>query len=115
MRTVQLSVWDRIQIGLAIPRNAPLKEIRVLLDIDDKVRLSEEEKELVKLQELKIATSQGIAVLTDFDESSAALWDSQSIEFENAECDKLKQIVSARTNWPTKPESLALQAKVLEA
>ena len=112
MKTLELTIWDRIQLDIAIPRNAPLDDIRVLLDILDKIRLTDEEKEAVGWQIIRVQTPQGPAMITDFDESAPALATASSIEFENAEVTKLCSIVKQRRNWPTQVETLELKARL---
>jgi len=112
MKTLELTVWDRIQLDIAIPRNAPLDDIRVLLDILDKIRLSDEEKTAVNFQRIKIATQQGIVEAVDFDRDAPTLGDVSSIEFENAELAKLREVANQRRTWPTQIEALELKDKL---
>ena len=112
MKTLELTVWDRIQLDIAIPRNAPLDDIRVLLDILDKLRLSDDEKTAINFQRIKIPTQQGIVEIADFDEDAPTLSDASSVEFENAEFAKLREVANQRRNWPTRIEALELKDKL---
>lgn len=112
MYTIELTAWERIQLDIALPRNATWTEFEQLLKIADALALSDDEEKAIDYQVQTARTVQG----QEFD---AMTWDNAKVaslapvhvKLESADFDKLKKSAEARTNWPRDRRSVALKAK----
>ena len=106
MKTLKLTIWERLQLIQCIPAQDTVANIRRHLRLMDRLELSEDEK-----------AEAGFVVLPD----GSARWDARAgaveraIDFEDADFDHLVSLVQRRNNWPTAQDILTLIDKIEQA
>jgi hypothetical protein len=113
MYTLKLGLWERIQLDICLPRNAPLAEIRQLLRIMDVLALTDGEKESIGFENAIARTTQGQEFETVvYDEKKISSAESKPFSLETEDFNKLKALILARLNWPRDHRTIDLQDKI---
>ena len=113
MYTLSLTLWERVQLDLCLPRNAPLADIEQLLRIMDNIGLTNEDKACIDFDVREIDTQRGPADIRTWNDEklSDSEYDSP-IQFETEDFKVLKKNVAARQSWPTDLRTVTLKRKM---
>jgi hypothetical protein len=110
---INVTLFDRIQLGLCIPRNCALDEMAQFLRISDALELTDEEKGTCSYQIVRLTTPQGLVSYPVWDdEAEGFCTDDVEIEIDKADLEKLCKLARARDSWPRKYESMLLHDKL---
>lgn len=114
MYTLKLGLWERIQLNMCLPRNVPWVEMEQLVRILKTIALSDEEKDSIGFEEIKVQAKQGgiLDALSWDTKKLAALENLREFKFKAADFARLKADADAWALWPTDERSLALKAKM---
>lgn len=119
MYRMQLTLWERLQLDLCIPRNAPLNEIRQLLRITDVLALSSEDKDAIGYTFSMVRSPAGPINIPEWNQEKLAELDderdAQAIDLESEDMKKLRQLAERREYWPTETRSIELKEKLKAA
>lgn len=116
MYTLELGIWERLQLNICLPRDAPWSEMEQLVRISKVIGLTDKEKDAIGLVDIKINTLQGTFGTKTWDVDKLAKAEtSQTIKLKAVDFMRLKKDADARTNWPREEQSLTLKAKMESA
>jgi hypothetical protein len=119
MYIVNLTLWDRLQLDLCIPRNAPIREIKQLLRIADVVAPTQEEWEAIGYTVVTVQSQGGPVDIPNWTVNSLETWEMAhgpvAASFESEDMTKLRGLVGQRQTWPTDVRTLELQEKINNA
>lgn len=113
MFTLELGLWERLQLNICLPRDAPWAEMEQLVRISKAVGLTDEEEDAIGLVDITINTLQGTFGTKTWDNDKLAKVENvQTIKLKAADFARLKKDADARQNWPRGERALALKAKM---
>ncbi len=115
MYTLELGLWERIQLNMCLPRNAPLSEMEQLLRIMNLIALTDEEKKSIEFGKTRVQTQAGDVIdMLNWDAKKLAKQDKSltEIKFPAADFVCLKQCADGWPKWPLDEQSLALKEKM---
>ena len=113
MYTLELSIWERIQLDICLPRNAQLDKIEQLLRIMDAITLTADEKTSINFRIEKYETPQGPFDIRRWDDEELAAKEHDSIiKIETEDFIVLKKATATRPAWPTDLRTVTLREKI---
>ena len=112
MKNIMLTTWERVQLIQCIPPTGhTIEDVRKHLRVADILELTEEEKKLVGWREIQ--TTQGMSTSWGMDAKVKPDHEFE-VQFEDADFDHLKQLMTKRQEWPTSQLTLELHEKLEE-
>lgn len=112
VKEIKLTTWERVQLLQCIPPTAPsIEAVGKHLRVAGILELTEEEKKLVGWREVQ--TIQGVSTSWG-DNAKVGPEHEFEIQFEDADFDHLKQLMSQRREWLTTQLTLDLHDKLKE-
>lgn len=116
MYKLELTMWERIQLDITLPRNAPLSQIPQLLRIMDTIKLDASEKSSISYEIVDIETQRGTIQSMQYDhEKITKAEHNKDVHIETEDFIVLKKCVMDRPNWPTEERSMILLDKIESA
>ena len=113
MYTLELTLWERLQLDLSLPRNAPLTEIKQLLRIMDTVAPTEEEKKAVDFALSDVMSSGGMVTVPVWDTVKMdAMVGETPVKLESEDFRILQKCAKDRSSWPLALRTVDLQEKL---
>ncbi len=116
MYNLRLGLWERLQLGICLPRDAPWSEMEQLVRISKTLGLTDEEETAIGLEAIVLNTFQGTITTTKWDDAKLTMAENvQEFAFPAADFERLKKDASARANWPRDERSIVLKKKFDDA
>lgn len=113
MYNLELGLWERLQLNICLPRDAPWSEMEQLVRISKVLELADKEKVSIGFTDITINTLQGTFGTKTWDNDKLVEVENlQPVTLKAADFARLKKDADARTNWPRDERALALKAKM---
>lgn len=112
MYKINLTLWERVQLDMCIPRNAPLKEIPQLLRVMDAISPTDAEKSAIDYDYRTIQTPRGPIQLSTWNEEK--LEETSTIKGVKIETEDFKTLMKhvKDAQWPTHIWTVELHNKL---
>lgn len=113
MYTLELGLWERLQLNICLPRDAPWAEMEQLVRISKAVGLTNDEEVSIDFNVVRVQTAQGTIEGKTWDNDKLTKMENlQTIKLKAADFLRLKKDADTRPNWPRGDRSLALKTKM---